>query len=73
MSRISSSAMLSEAADRMRVRHAGSLAVVEDNEVIGRIHDGDIARAVAAGLDPRITPVKHVMEDTRGQIHLVEP
>ena len=69
MSRISSSAMLSEAADRMRVGHAGSLAVVENNELIGRINDGDIARAVAAGMDPRITPVKHVMKDTRVRIH----
>jgi CBS domain-containing protein len=35
---------------------------VENHEIIGRITEHDIARAVAAGLDPATTPVKHVMK-----------
>ncbi len=61
VSRISSSAMLSEAADRMRILDTTSLAVVENNEMIGRITNRAIVQAVSAGLNPTTTPVKHAM------------
>ncbi len=61
VSRISSSAMLSEAADRMRILDTASLPVVENNEIIGRITNRDIAQAVSAGLNPTTTPVKQAM------------
>ena len=60
--RISSSAMLSEAADRMKKFDIEDLPVVENHEIIGRITNDDIARAVAAGLNPATTPVKHAMQ-----------
>jgi len=60
--RISSSAMLGEAADRMQKFDIEDLPVVENNEIIGRITEHDIARAVAAGMDPATTPVKHAMK-----------
>jgi len=59
---ISSSAMLSEAADRMRIFDTSVLPVVEHNQVVGTITDRDIiVRAVSAGMDPRTTPVKYAM------------
>jgi len=59
---ISSSAMLSEAADRMRTLDSGALPVVEDNRIVGLVTDRDIAvKAAAAGLNLRITPVRDVM------------
>jgi signal-transduction protein with cAMP-binding, CBS, and nucleotidyltransferase domain len=61
VSRISSSAMLSEAADRMRTLDTDSLRVVENNEIIGRITTRGIAQAASAGLNPTTTPVKYVM------------
>ncbi len=59
--KISSSAMVSEAAGRMKVLEVDRLVVVEDNETIGTITDGDVARAVAAGLNLTTTPVKYAM------------
>ena len=41
--RISSSAMLCEAAERMRRLGVSDLPVVENNEIVGLIADGDIA------------------------------
>jgi CBS domain-containing protein len=59
--KISSSAMLSEAADRMEKLDLDSLPVVEDNRIVGRITRRDVATAVSAGLNPTITPVKYAM------------
>jgi CBS domain-containing protein len=59
--KISSSAMISEAADRMKALEVDRLPVVEDNEIIGTITDRDIARAVSTGLSLTTTPVKHAM------------
>jgi CBS domain-containing protein len=64
MGRISSSAMLCEAADRMKKLGIDGLPVVEDNEIVGLITDRDIARAVSAGMSPTTTPVKHAMTTT---------
>jgi len=61
VSRISSSAMLSEAADRMRRLDTARLSVVEHGEIIGMIMDRDIVQAVSAGWDPTTTPVKYAM------------
>ncbi len=59
---ISSSAMLSEAADRMRALDSGALPVVEDSRIVGLVTDRDISvKAAAAGLNPRTTPVRDVM------------
>ncbi len=59
--KISSSAMVSEAADRMKLLDVDRLPVVEDNEIIGAITGRDIAGAVSAGLNPATTPVKYAM------------
>ncbi len=58
---ISSSAMLSEAAHRMKLLEVDRLAVVENNEVIGTITDCDVAGAAAASLNLTTTPVKYAM------------
>jgi CBS domain-containing protein len=61
-SQISSSAMLGEAADRMRRSRVSALPVVEDHRIVGLITDRDIAiKAAAAGMNPRTTPIGHVM------------
>jgi len=57
--KISSSAMLSEAADRMKRLGADRLPVIEDNEIVGWITEDGIAGAVSAGMDRTTTPVKH--------------
>lgn len=59
--KISSSAMLSEAADRMKAFGLDGLPVVENNEIVGMVTDRAIARAVSAGMDPSTTPVKYAM------------
>jgi len=59
--KISSSAMLSEAAERMKALEVDRLPVVEDNEIIGAVTAGDIAGAVSAGLNLTTTPVKYAM------------
>jgi CBS domain-containing protein len=59
---ISSSAMLREAAERMRIFDTSVLPVVEYNKIVGTITDRDIiVRAISAGMDPRTTPVKDAM------------
>ena len=58
---ISSSAMVSEAAERMRIFDIGALPVLEDKKIVGMLTDRDIViRAVAAGLDPKMTVIKDV-------------
>lgn len=59
--RISSSAMLGEAAERMERLGLDSLPVVENNTIVGRIAKTDVTQAVAAGRDPATTPVKYAM------------
>jgi len=64
--------MLSEAADRMRKFGLDALPVVEDNETVGTVTDHAIARAVAAGMNPRTTPVKYALtrdtaQDSQGK------
>ncbi len=61
--KISSSAMLSEAAERMKLLGVERLAVVEDNEIIGAVTDGAIAAAVSAGRNLTTTPVKYAVSD----------
>ncbi len=59
--RISSSAMVCEAAEKMRIFDIGSLPVLEDNKIVGMLTDRDIViRVVAAGLSPRMTVIKDV-------------
>jgi predicted transcriptional regulator len=60
--RISSSAMLSEAAERMRRCGNSSLPIVENHRIVGRITQREIAHAVSAGWNPRTTPVKYVLK-----------
>ena len=59
---ISSSAMLSEAADRMRALDLDTLPVVEDRRIVGTIVEQDVeAWMLSAGIDATTTPVKSVM------------
>jgi CBS domain-containing protein len=59
--RISSSAMVSEAAEKMRIFNIGILPILEDNKIVGMLTDRDIViRVVAAGLNPKITVIKDV-------------
>lgn len=61
---IGPSALLVEAARRMREEGVGVLPVGEGDRLIGMITDRDImARAVAEGMDPTATTVKSVMSD----------
>lgn len=51
-----------EAASKMRALDVGPIPVVEGNKPVGIVTDRDIAiRAVAAGRDPRTTPVREIM------------
>ena len=55
-------AMIQQAAEKMKEYDIGILPVIEDQEAIGMITDRDITiRAIARGLDPKITPVWEVM------------
>ena len=59
---ISSSAMISEAADRMRALDTDILPVVENHWIVGTIAEGDIASgALPDDVDPRVTPVRTAM------------
>jgi CBS domain-containing protein len=59
--RISSSAMVSEAAEKMRIFDIGALPVLEENKIVGMLTDRDIViRAIATGLDPKMTVIKDV-------------
>ena len=52
---------LSEAAPRMRDHQAGSLLVVEGEELVGILSERDILLAVADGLSPEETVVQRCM------------
>lgn len=59
---ISSSAMLSEAVDRMRALGVCALPVIENNQIVGVVTERDItARAAGAGIDAGTTPIQDVM------------
>jgi CBS domain-containing protein len=59
---ISSSAMLSEAVDRMRALDVRALPVVEDNQIVGVVTAHDVtARAAGEGVNPGATPIRDVM------------
>lgn len=59
---ISSSAMLCEAADRMRAWGTTVLPVVEDRRVVGVVVEQALTPAsLPSGVDPRLTPVRSVM------------
>lgn len=59
---IAPTATLCEAAQMMRELDVGSLAVVEDRDLVGIITDRDICcRAVADRYDPAITTVREIM------------
>lgn len=59
---ISSSAMLSEAADRMKALDADILPVVENRRIVGTIAERDIAPdALPSDIDLRSTPVRDAM------------
>lgn len=53
-----------EAARYMSERKVGAVCVVEDDRLVGIVSERDImTRIVAAGLDPKSTPVKQVMSE----------
>jgi len=59
---ISSSAMLSEAADRMKALGADLLPVVEDRRIVGIITEESIEPdALPCTVDPQTTPIRNVM------------
>jgi len=59
---ISSSAMLCEAADRMRALGMTVLPVVEDRRVVGVVVEQALTPAsLLSGVVPRLTPVRSVM------------
>ena len=59
---IAPEASLYEAAETMSHRDIGPLPVCEGERLVGMLTDRDITvRAVAAGRDPRTTPVRDVM------------
>ena len=61
---IAPTAMISEAAKRMRRENVGALPVGENDRLIGMITDRDIAtRAVAENRAPEDTDVREVMSD----------
>ena len=59
---ISSSAMASEAADKMKTFDVGALPILEDNKIVGMLTDRDIVvRAIATGMDPKMTVIKDIL------------
>ncbi len=59
---ISSSAMLSEAAERMRALRLSALPVVENNQIVGMVTKREVAvKSGAAGVDPSTTPIREAM------------
>ncbi len=59
---VSGEATVFEAAKKMNERHIGALVVTEGKNAVGIFTERDILnRIVAAGLDPKTTPVRDVM------------
>lgn len=62
MESVSPTALLREAARKMRELDVGSLPVVDNGMLVGMITDRDICcRGVADALDPMRTPVREIM------------
>jgi CBS domain-containing protein len=58
---ISSSAMVSEAADKMKTFDVGALPILEDNKIVGMLTDRDIVvRTIAMDMDPKMTVIKDI-------------
>lgn len=58
---ISTNAMISEAAEKMKTFNIGVLPIFDNNKIVGLLTDRDIVvRAIAAGLDPKTTLIKNV-------------
>jgi CBS domain-containing protein len=55
---------LGSAARRMLVHHIGSLAVLEDSQLVGIVTERDLARAVADEVDMASTPVANYVSFT---------
>jgi CBS domain-containing protein len=61
---LGSSASVAAAAREMRASNIGTVIVADDDGARGIVTDRDIAvRAVAAGLDPAITPLSEICSD----------
>ncbi len=59
---ISSSAMLSEAADRMKALGTDMLPVVENHRIVGVITEQSVVSdALPGNMDPQMTPIRSVM------------
>ncbi len=59
---ISSSAMLSEAADRMKALGSDMLPVVENRRIVGIITEQNlVSDALPGDVDPQITPIRSFM------------
>jgi CBS domain-containing protein len=53
---------IAKAADIMRDRDIGFLAICENDRLVGTVTDRDITiRSVAQGRDPRLAPVREIM------------
>jgi CBS domain-containing protein len=53
---------IAKAAERMRERDIGFLAICDNDRLVGTITDRDITiRSVAQGRDPRLAPVEEIM------------
>ena len=48
---------ISEAARRMHDHNVGGLPVTDDDVLVGMITERDLLRALAYGVDPKVTPV----------------
>ena len=62
--KIGSSAVLSEAAGRMKILGVDRLPVVEDNEIVGTVTAPDVGGAVSVGMNPTTTP-RQIRHDSR--------
>jgi CBS domain-containing protein len=58
---IRSTATVKQSASLMMKSKIGSVIVVEDSRPEGIITEGDVSRAVAKGLDPKMVQVKSIM------------
>jgi len=55
---------LADAAARMRDHGVGSLAVIDDDGLVGILTERDVLRAVAENRPPNVTPVSALMTQT---------
>jgi CBS domain-containing protein len=52
---------LTDVAARMRANRVGAVAVLDDGQLVGILSERDLLRALADGLNPRVTPVSASM------------